>query len=50
MSDIAASSINLNEFINIFTNDTVDVSALKEIVKLTNLDDQVAAGEIDNTV
>ena len=43
LSDLANSSINLREFINIFTEDNVDVKTLKDIVNLTDLDEQVAA-------
>ena len=40
--ELSTSSISLREFINISTEDTVNVKILKEIVNLTNLDEMVA--------
>ena len=39
--ELSTSSISLREFINISTEDTVNVKILKEIVNLTNLDEMV---------
>ena len=39
--ELSTSSISLREFINICTEDTVNVKILKEIVNLTNLDEMV---------
>jgi hypothetical protein len=47
MNDLAESSINLAEFISIFTEDNIDIKTLKQIVALTDLDEQVHAAEAD---
>ena len=45
LSELAGSSISLREFINMFTGDTVNIPVLKDIVNLTDLDEQVASYE-----
>lgn len=45
LSELAGSSISLREFINMFTDDTVNIPVLKQIVNLTDLDEQVASYE-----
>jgi hypothetical protein len=50
MNDLAESSINLKEFISIFTEDNIDIKTLKQIVALTDLDEQVHAREAKRAI
>lgn len=43
IEDIAGKSVNLNDFISIFTEDNMDISTMRTIITQTSLDDQVAA-------
>lgn len=48
ITDLAVSSISLKEFIDIFTEDSVNIETLRSIVQLTDLDEQVASAKYDD--
>lgn len=45
IEDIAGKSVNLNDFIGIFTEDNMDIATMRTIITQTSLDDQVAAAK-----
>jgi hypothetical protein len=45
IEDIAGKSVNLNDFIGIFTEDNMDIATMRTIITQTSLDEQVAAAE-----
>lgn len=47
IEDIAGKSVNLNDFIGIFTEDNMDIATMRTIITQTSLDDQVAAARIE---